>query len=186
MKNFYLAALLIFSVLTANAQAPTKFELTPAGFTDFVVSDVPGKQKPALYKSTLDWVQATFKKEDAIKAKAEAEKVVFEGTGKVVSIDGALKLTYESRYQVEVSFKDGKYKFDLLKLEYFTERTQHGPGGWREIQLTDVTNYYTKQGTLRPANKYFPEIADYFNKINDDLKKFIESGATVPTQKSDW
>ncbi|HEX8561891.1 MAG TPA: DUF4468 domain-containing protein [Flavobacterium sp.] len=186
MKRLLLAVVIFCTALTAKAQAPAKFELTPQGFTDFIVTEVPGKSKAELYKSTLDWIQVTFNGADAIKAKAEGEKVTFEGKGKFVSIDGALKLTYDSRFQMEISFKDGKYKADLLKVEYYTERNANGPGGWRDVQLTDVAVYFTKQGTLRAANKYFPEITDHLNKLNDELKRFIESGATVTAKKSDW
>lgn len=185
MRKIFIAAVL-FCMFSANAQAPAKFELTPQGFTDFVVTEMPGKSKVELFKSTTDWIQVAFKTADAIKSTVEGDKLTFEGKGKIVSMDGAMKLTYDSRFLVEVTFKDGRYKFDLVKLEYLTERTQHGAGGWREVQLTDVTNYYTKQGTLRPVNKYFPEIADYFNRINDELKQFISSGAKVQTKSSDW
>lgn len=186
MKNFFFAAALLCAAYTANAQAPARFELTPQGFTDYIVADVPGKSKTDLFKSTADWIAVNYKAPDAVKSKVEGDKITFEGTGKIVSFDGGLKKTHDSRYQIEVALKDGKYKFDLLKLEYYVERNQLGPGGWREINLTDVTNYYTKQGNLRPANKYFTEIVDYFNSLSDELKRFIESGATPTVKKSDW
>jgi len=186
MKRLFIAAFFFCAAYTANAQAPAKFELTPQGFTDYIVADVPGKSKADLFKKTADWIEVNYKSADAIKSKAEGDKISFEGTGKVVSFDGGLKKTHDSRYQIEVALKDGKYKFDLLKLEYYVERNQLGPGGWREVNLIDVAGYYTKQGTLRPANKYFTEIVDYFNSLSDELKRFIESGATATVKKSDW
>ena len=182
MKKLVLVAFLLCGISPINAQ----FVFAPEGLTDFVVTEVPGKTKAEMYKSTLDWIQVTFKKADAVKAKTENETITFEGTGKFVSMDGAMKLTYDSRYEVQIIFKDGKYKFDILKLEYFTERNQVNPGGWRAIELSDVSAYFTKQGTLRPVYKHFTEIADHFNAVNSELKKFIESGASVPTKKSEW
>lgn len=187
MKQLLFTAAAVLAGFISHAQAPSAFELTPKGFTDFVVTDIAGKTKADLYKRTLDWIEVKVKNsEPKIKSQTPNETIVFEGKDKIVSLNGAMKLTYDSRYQIAVTFKDGKYKFDLLKLEYITAKTSTGGGGWRDFDLNDVSTYYTLQGELRPPNKFYPEIATYFNNLNADLKTFIESGATVPTKSNDW
>lgn len=187
MKKVFFAVTFFAGLATIQAQSSAQFTLTPEGFSDYVVTDVPGKSQADLYKKTIEWISTAVKHPtEKIVSKTENQKIVFEGTDKIVSLNGAMKLSYESRYQIEVSFKEGKYKFDLLKLEYNTPRTAHGPGGWRDFELTDVGVYFTKQGELRPANKFHSEIPEYFNNLNNDLKRYIESGAKLPEKKSDW
>src|SRR5690606_27291628 len=97
----------------------SQFTLTPEGFSDYIITDVAGKSNTDLYKKTADWIATAVKHpSEKLISKTDNEKIIFEGTDKIVSFNGPTKLVYDSRYQIEVSFKDGKYKFDLLKLEY--------------------------------------------------------------------
>ena len=179
MKKILLVLLLINGIV--NAQE-TEFKFTKDGFTDFVVISIEGKTASELFKKTLDWVSVTYKNpKEVIKAQIENDYIRIEGSSKdLVCFNAMGKSCNTAKYTIEISFKDGKYKFDIIKnIEYLYE------AGWAEIRLDKTEIYYSKKGEIRSTYKYFPEIADYFNNLNKDLESFLKS-ETIPSKKSDW
>lgn len=170
------------SAIAMNAQE--KFELTPAGFTDFVVTTVPDKTQSDLYKKTMDWLQVTYKNPDeVIKAKIENDYIRIEGSSPdLVTINALGRTPNLTRYQIEIGFKDGKYKFDLLSLEYYHKASVK----WLPVKLDDGSDYFNKKGELRSVAKYYPEISDYFNNLNNSLKDYIEGKSATSAKKNDW
>lgn len=86
------------------------------------------------------------------------------------------KMYYPAEYTIEISFKDNKYKFDILDLKYFNVV-------WKNFDLNDASMYYKKKGGLKNYCKYLPEIATYFNNLNNDLKDYI---INEKIKNSDW
>lgn len=186
MKKIITIAL-SFTTALIFGQAPSSFTLNKDGLTDFIVTDSPNQNQSQLYKKTLDWVQAKYQNvTETVKDRVENDRIIIESTTKpLVSLNPAARVNHLSKYQVEIAFKEGKYKFDLLSLEYYVAPSQIDAGGWRKINLSDVKEYYTRMGELRPTYKYFPEIADFFNKLNDELRQFL-LGETTAVKKSEW
>lgn len=91
------------------------------------------------------------------------------------------------KYQVEISVKDNKYKFDIIEMQSYSQPTQYTSGGWNQLFPNNNTEFlFKKDGTVKGGFKnYVNYIPDYFNTLNDDLKKYIESGVKSE-QKSDW
>lgn len=58
MKNFLL--LIFLNVFTISAQEK-EFILSEKGITDFVVTNVEGKDKNLIYKKTIEWIKLNYK-----------------------------------------------------------------------------------------------------------------------------
>lgn len=185
MKKIVLALLIGFCGFAQE----TEFKFSKEGFTDYVVTEVSGKTQSELYKKAIDWVAVTYKNpKEVIKAQIENDYIRIQGatsTMVVFSIMGS-KSYYDARYQVEISFKDGKYKFDLIEIEYYTPASKYGAGGWSYLVLSPLDYMYNKKGELKGNFKLIPDnVINHFNALNKDLESFLKSD-TIPSKKSDW
>jgi hypothetical protein len=173
--------------ISPTSSAPTAFELSKDGFTDFIVTSVPNKSQSELFKKALDWVALTYKDpKEVIKAQIDNDYIRIEGVSLGMVVVNALgRQAHDGRYQIEISFKDGKYKFDVIKMEAYYSPSQYYAGGWSDVDLGNVSGFYNKKGELRGAFKYYPEIPTYFNQLNQQLKDFVSSDA-IPSKKSEW
>jgi len=186
MKKITFLLFFLFAV-SAIAQE-TEFKFSKDGFTDYVVTACVGKTQAELYKKTLDWVAVTYKNpKEVIKAQIENDYIRIEGSSKALIVLNILgKTYYDATYQIEISFKDGKYKFDVIEVRYYTTPSQYSPGGWGEFGLANTEGYYNKKGQIRSAFKYIPEtLPDYFNTLNLELKDFLMSDQ-IPSKKNEW
>ena len=182
-----LGALLLLSTLSFGQE--TEFKLSPNGFTDFIVTDCDGKTAVEMYLKTLDWISKTYDlPKEVIKSTVENEYIRIEGSSKIlISINAGLlgKGHHSGRYQIEISFKDDKYKFDLIKLERYQAATQYARAGWYDVPL-ETNIYFNKKGKLRSKYKYYPEIAIYFNELNKSLQSYILDDYQASNDNSDW
>lgn len=188
MKKIVLGLLMLVSFYS-NAQ-PTEFKFTKEGFTDYVVGVVEGKTAQELYKKTLDWISVTYKNpKEVIKAQIENDYIRLEGVKSSMLCTKSLGLMNcsDGRYLIEISFKDGKYKFDLTKLEQYIPPSQYTvTSGWSEVGLANTSGYYKDNGDLRSVFKLYPTaIETEFNSLNMSLIDFLKSD-TIPSKKSDW
>lgn len=188
MKNKFLGLLMLVGFYS-NAQE-TEFKFTKEGFTDYVVGNVEGKTAQELYKKTLDWVSYTYKNpKEVIKAQIENDYIRIEGAKSNMLCIKTLGLLNCSniRYLIEISFKDGKYKFDLTKLEQYTPPSQYTvTSGWSEVGLAQTSVYYKDSGELKSFFKLYPTaIETEFNSLNISLKDFLKSDA-IPSKKTEW
>lgn len=177
---------MLFISIGAMAQE-TIFKFDKDGFTDFIVVPVDGKPQAELYKKTIEWINVNYNSpKEVIKAQIENDYIRIEGSSKCLVRSFLLNGCYDTRYQVEISFKENKYKFDLIKIEYYIEPNKYSNGGWVDYNLIDVKPYFKSSGEIkiRYKNEYesFPK---YFNDLNAELLKYILSNETS-TKKSDW
>jgi hypothetical protein len=184
-----LIVLLMFVSFYSNAQE-TEFKFTKEGFTDYIVGTVEGKTAQELYKKTLDWVSITYKNpKEVIKAQIENDYIRIEGSKSNMLCMKVLGMQTcnDVRYQIEISLKDGKYKFDLIKLEQYLRPSQYTvTSGWSEVGLANTSFYYKDNGDLKNIFKlYPPAIETEFNSLNTSLEDFLKSD-TIPSKKSDW
>ena len=178
-----LIAILITGILSAQE---TEFKLTPKdGFTDYVVIQKDGQTAAQLYQKTLDWANRTYSNpEKAIIGKIENEYIRILGAKPNFLCVHAIGIPtcQDSRYEIEISFKDGKYKFDVTKLELYMAPSQLTSGGWSETPM-DFAGIYNKKGEIKPAFRDYPTaLPAYFNAVNRSLSGYI-SGTEL---KNDW
>mgnify|MGYP003610375767 CR=1 FL=1 len=188
MKKILLGFLLLVGFYT-NAQE-NDFKFTKDGFTDYVVGSIEGKTAQELYKKTIDWINVTYKNpKEVIKAQVENEYIRIEGSifNMICMKSLGLLTCNDARYQIEVSLKDGKYKFDVIKLEEYIKPSQYVVNsGWSEISLTNTSGFYKNNGDIKNIFKLYPTaIETEFNSLNISLKDFLKS-ENIPSKKDDW
>lgn len=188
MKKFSIAFLL-FSSFYIYSQS-TEFTLTKDGFTDYIVIDAPGKSANTLYDKTLEWINKTYNNpREVIKADIKNDYVRFEGIKSNLYCYSpiGLPVCYDVKYQIEVSFKDNKYKFDIAQLDEYVKPSQYSSGGWRDLMPGNSTVlFYKKDGSVKGGYKnYIQSIPDYFNTLHKSLSDYINNTGTQ-AEKKDW
>ncbi len=161
----------------SNAQE-TEFTFTAdKGMTDFIVTPVEGKTAPEIYKKVIEWIKVTYKNpNEVILSTIENEYVRFEGITN--EIDNS-----KYKYQIELTIKDGKYKFDLIGLQFYLDTNTYGNMGWNNLKVNFITNstkedvkgLYRKDGTYRNFLEYVPKTPIFFNNLNKSLSESIVS-----------
>ena len=70
--------------------------------------------------------------EDVIKGDIEGEYLKINGFTSNLFQATALGMTtyYDARYTIEMRFRDGRFKFDLISLEQYFPASQYSAGGW--------------------------------------------------------
>jgi len=188
-KIFYV--LVLFVSIYSRAQEKEFTFTAEKGMTDFVVTSIEDKTANDIYKKVIDWIKVKYKNpEKAILSKNENESVRFEGESETLySYNSLLGRVYEkTKYQIEVSIKDGKYKFDLIGMQYYTPTNKSVIGGWKEISFLnknlskkELDELFQKDGTFKDTWKNLPEVPKFFNDLNISLKEYIISN----TKKND-
>lgn len=180
-KIFYL-----FILITGISGAQEK-EFTfnnERGMTDFIVTPIDGKTTPEIYKKVIEWIKVTFKNpSEVILSTIENEYVRFEGSSFLANSN--------AKYQIEVSIKEGRYKFDLISLQFYVTPTQYNIGGWTNSYINfngnssqkSRANMYKNDGSLRGWCKFVPDIPLYFNDLNKSLSESIKSSLK---NNNDW
>lgn len=171
--------LTLFTITLNFAQDNKFFQLDKNGISDFVVTEVPGKTKEELYNQTLNWINKTYKNPDkVILGKVENDYIRIEGYSDNIYVLNTLgsENRTDSKYQIEISFKDGKYKFDVIELKYIASGY-----GWLDIPFS---NFYKKDGEKKAMFKFSDKIPQYFNDLNKSLLNYIEGKSEQ--LKNDW
>ena len=86
--------------------------------------------------------------------------------------------------RIYVSYKEiGKYKFDLIGMEYYLSASKYSSGGWIDLGIfnKNITTkeqldmIYKKDGSLRASFKHIQDVPLYFNNLNKSLLDSINS-----------
>jgi len=176
MKKMILFALIALSTMTYGQ----KLNVTPNGLRDendnekaFVVINAEGKTAKQLYDNALKYINKNYKSpDDVIKGKTEGEYLKFithVDNFLIVNNSGA-KISIDADYSIELNFKDGKSKFEIIALDMY------GQNGGYKVLFTggafDGYPIYNKKGELkRPDTK--TEIEDYFNGQINSISEFL-------------
>lgn len=193
MKKLQLLFLFLTGIMSAQETEFT-FDNT-RGMTDFIVVNVENKSATEIYKKVIEWIKVTYKNPDkVILSTIENEYVRFEGSSSAVYSVGAIlggKFYFDTKYQIEISIKEGKYKFDLLGMENYISPSQYARGGWtpntlfnKNVDKEYLDKFiYKKDGTLRGYYRYIMETPVYFNDLN---KSLLESISATVKKSDSW
>jgi len=180
--------LLVFVSVFSYSQN-NEFTFTKDGLTDFVVIDCPGKTQEELYKKTLEWVLVTYKNpNEVLKAKIENDYIKISGasSGLILQYVLGMPMDFTGKYTAEISFKEGRFKFDVTALGYYHPGTRYGNGIEVDILNSSMSDYFRNNGTIRSTYKKYPEkFSSEFNGLTASLKEFIIS-EKIGSKKSDW
>lgn len=184
MKKIFSLFILITSIIHAQE---TEFTFTPEkGMTDYIVTPVESKTAPEIYKKIIEWIKITYKNPDkVILSTIENEYIRFEGFGENIFAHCGLysKTYHDCKYQIEISIKDGKYKFDLVNVEIFFPASRTQQSFWtdnlnlytKSSERDKIAYLYKKDGSLRNPTKVILENVIYFNTLNKSLSENINS-----------
>jgi hypothetical protein len=181
-KTVYM--LVLFLTVCASAQEKEFSFTTEKGMTDYVVTSIENKTAVEIYKKITEWIRVNSN--NVLLSKIENETIKFEGkSDSLYSYNSLLGRVYEkTKYQIEISIKDGKYRFDLIGMQYFSPASKSDKGGWKEIDFFNknltkqkLEKFYKKDGSLKTTWKDLPDVPKYFNNLNSSLKEFIETNS---------
>lgn len=177
MKKTVIGLMMLLSYYS-NAQETEYTFTAEKGMTEFIVTPVEGKTASEIYKKAIEWIKVTFKNPDkVILSTIENEFIRLEGFSETLYSYNAMGQYFTpSKFQIEISIKDGKYKFDLVGLQELVD------ANWREVSFfTSKTTQeelekayiFKKDGTLRSTYKFANEVPTYFNNLNKSLSDSI-------------
>lgn len=193
MKKLQLLFLFLTGIMSAQETQFT-FDNTK-GMTDFIVVNVESKSATEIYKKVIEWIKVTYKNPDkVILSTIENEYVRFEGSSSAVypvNVPLMGKSYLESKYQIEISIKEGKYKFDVIGMENYNSPSQYSRGGWIPNTVFNGNSdkefldkiIYKKDGTLRSYYKFINDVPEYFNDLN---KSLVESVTATVKKNDSW
>lgn len=172
-----------------SSQPATEFVITKdKGLTDFIVVNCEGKTKEELYKKTVEWVNKNYNKpSEVIKAQVENDYIRFQGVSaeQVYCSNNMVKVCSNIRYNIEISFKDGKYKFAVLGLEKNTPDL-NGNRTFSELNFVNSWTHFKKDGEVRNMYKdAIVQVAGYFNNLIRDLHDYIYN-QNKSAKQNDW
>ena len=177
MKNKILLSIAILFCTISYAQDFPKLKLTPNGVEPIIVN-TDSLQATDLYKKALNWVQETYKNpEKVIKAKIENEKLRIDGYAenawwfKVMGQKSYLNTTYT----LEISFKDGKYKFEYIIGEFSTDK---------QTVYYDYKSFYKKNGEIRSLYiDSVPSLEETMNNLSLNFYNYLTGKTTKKDDK---
>src|SRR5699024_7474191 len=147
MKTIILISLFLTTSLSFGQK---KFNYDQSGLNlKYVVVDIPQKTQQELFTKSINWIKETYKNPDkVIKTTIENKKIRFEGVDMDIISTSALGLTtyYPTTYVIEIAFKDGKYKFEPISIEYRIPSSAYNPTIIENVDLTTGKKYYNRKG----------------------------------------
>jgi hypothetical protein len=185
MKKLLLFALALIVSVSSFSQ---KYVVTPTGIKDetnpeksFLVINVEGKTAKQLFDNALKYVNLTYKNPNmVIKGKIDNEYLSFVTHSDFYVENGLAKAPFGMDYLTELTFKDGKVKYEI------TELVMKNTAGYELTFIGSGVSFfiYNKSGDLKkPKTKDYLET--YFNSELPRIKEFLED-KTVLTNKDDF
>lgn len=176
MKKTILLTFIMISTLSFGQ----KLNVTMNGLRDsidneksFVVINAEGKTAKQLYDNAIKYVNKTYKNPDnVIKGKTDGEylKFITHVSNFLVVNNSGAKIAIDADYTIELNFKDGKIKFEIISLDMYAQT-----GGYKVLftgGAFDGYPIYNKKGELkRPDTK--TEIETYFNSQINAISDFL-------------
>lgn len=174
---------------TQNGEPTTKFTITKdKGLSEFIVVNCEGKTKEELYKKAVEWINKTYNKpSEVIKAQVENDYIRFQGVSaeQVYCSNNMVKVCSNIRYNIEISFKDGKYKFAVLGLEKNTPDL-NGNRNFSELNFVNSWTHFKKDGEVRNMYKdAIIQVAGYFDNLSKNLYDYVYNKNETAKQ-NDW
>ncbi len=169
----------------------TEFSITDEGLSKYVIAETKGHSKEELYNKTIEWINRSYKNpKEVIKSTIPNDYIRIEGYSDNVFKRQAIGGTIPTglRYQIEISFKDDKYKFEVIGIEMKnTLFPSYSSSPFTVLNLAKGNEYVRKKsGEFRNSYKNVGDIPLFFDRLNAQLKTYIESGVSDNKSNNDW
>ena len=178
MKKILLILGILISNLTFGQELPNLI-ITPSGVEPIVVI-VEGKTATEMYNKSIDWINETYENpNEVIKAKIENKKIRINGLSKGAwRYTAGIKVVFSVGYSIEISFKDGRYKFEY-NINNFYNDSNNG-----EKMGESYLNFYKKGKVRKYYTESIPSLEKTINNISKSYYNYI-SGKTDEIE-DDW
>ncbi len=154
-----------------QSEHPEKFEYSTDGINNYVVTKVEGKEINFISEKTDNWIKETYKNPDEVlKMKIENEKARINGIASDLLF--VKKMNFPLEYVIEITIKEGRYKFDLISLKTTESGTDY----------KKIPNFKTDKKLVKNFGESPQRIESYFNSLNQSLKNYI----LEKKKKDDW
>lgn len=179
MKRITLLLTVLLSSLMFGQEIP-QLKLTSNGVKPIVV-EIEGMSAKDMYQKAQNWVQETYKNPDKVlKASIENEKIRISGFASNAWWWQSLgiKQTMDMEYTVEVSFREGRYRFEYIIGQFYIS-------GGQKVLYSYPTFYRKRDGEIRKA--YVDAVPSLENTMNSLSQSFYDyvSGKTAKMD-DDW
>ena len=160
------------------------FDWKREGFTKYVVVKFDSIKKDKLYNLTLNLIKEHYDTPSkVIKAEIENKKIRVGALKKNLFKEKIMGTRYfDATYSFEISFRDGKYKFEPLYLSRYIATSND----WLLISQGEFAHeFYNSKGKIKKSFKYFPTNSEnLFNNLNISLYNYILENKTI--ENDDW
>ena len=177
-KILFLTLTILISNLSIGQEIP-KLKLTPNGVEPIVV-EVDSLSASEIYQKAQNWVQETYKNPDKVlKANIANEKIRIDGFATNAWWYKSLGITnsYNMEYTIEISFKDGRYRFEYIIGQFFID-------GGQKV-LYDYRTFFKKNGEIRKSYiDAVPSLELTMNELSQSFYNYV-SGKTTK-KDNDW
>lgn len=165
MKKIIILLIITFSSIcigqTSEIVKVEKFEYSEVGLNDYIITNIEGKTKDEMYKKAMNWIKETYKTPDLVlKMSIENEKLRIDAVA--IGIIKVRGVSMDLGYVVEISFRDNKYKFELISLLYNNT-----------TDYKKISNFKTDPKLVKNFGNSAAEIENYFNTLNKSLEIYI-------------
>ena len=185
MKQFTIILAFITTSLFSFGQ---KYVVTPTGLKDeanieksFVVITAEGKSAKQLFDNAVKYVNVTYKNPNVvIKGKIDGEYLSFITHSEFYVENGFAKAPFDMNYLTELTFKDGKVKYEISEL------VMKNSAGYELLFTGGGINFfiYNKSGEVKkPKTKEY--LDTYFNVAIPRVKDYLEEKTTL-AKKDDF
>jgi hypothetical protein len=179
MKNITTILILTFISFSLFSQEIPKLKISKTGVEPIIV-ETPDFTANQLYEKSLDWVKETYENPDKVlKAQIKDEKIRLSAFAKYAwwYKTMGIKTNYNMDYSVEISFKDGKYRFEYFVGQFYTQ-------DYTKV-LFSYSSFFKKNGDVRNAyEEAVPSIELTMNKLAQNFHSYV-TGLTEESD-DDW
>ena len=164
MKKLITLTLLLGSISSFYAQ---EFTYDRNGLTDYVTKEVSGMNSQEIYAKVKLWIASAYDNpQEVLRLDKPNKKIrVTAIKKKGFCIDSQCS---DYQYEIEITFDEGKYKFDPLRLAAWA------PTGATNLPLNDGSIYFKRNGKPKAYSKEIcGSIEKLFNDLDASLYKYV-------------
>lgn len=146
-----------------------------------------------LYQKAINWVNETYKNpEEVIKGKVEGDYLRLEGFTSSLLQQNVIGVMYyyDVRYTIQVNFKDGRFKYEITKMEQYFPPSEYSSSQWVNL-ISDkevgfkIANRKGKAKKDGVAN--LKAVQTYFQNIGIGIKDYMQKNeASETSSNDDW
>ena len=146
-----------------------------------------------LYQKAINWVNETYKNpEEVIKGKVEGDYLRLEGFTSNLLQQNVIGVMYyyNVRYTVQVNFKDGRFKYEITKMEQYFPSSEYSSSEWVNLISDKEVGFKTanrKGKAKKDGVANLKAVKEYFENLGTSIKDYMQKNeASETSSNDDW